>query len=47
VVELLLKHGADVNVKDVDDKIPLQRAIEAGYGTIVEILKSADEECVN
>lgn len=47
VVEMLLKHGADVNVKDVDDKIPLQRAIEAGYGTIVEILKSADEECVN
>ena len=47
VVEMLLKHGADVNVKDVDDKIPLQRAIEAGHGTIAEILKSADEECVN
>jgi ankyrin repeat protein len=47
VVELLLKHGADVNVKDVDDKIPLQSAIEAGHDTIAEILKSADEECVN
>ena len=44
VVEMLLKHGADVNVKDVDDKIPLQRAIEAGYGTIAEILKSGAKE---
>ena len=47
VVEMLLKHGADVNVKDVNDKIPLQRAIEAGHGTMAEILKSADEEGVN
>lgn len=41
LVDFLLKHGANVNLKSSKGKTPLSLATEAGYTNIVEILKKA------
>ncbi|MFD2444414.1 ankyrin repeat domain-containing protein [Bacillus sp. CGMCC 1.16607] len=37
-IELLIKHGADVNIPDSEGKTPLQQAEERGFVEIVEML---------
>lgn len=41
VVELLLAHGADVNVKDLHGETPLHKAVCGGHGQAVESLLAA------
>ena len=39
MVELLIGHGAEVNVKDYEGQTPLWSANENGHTEIVELLK--------
>ncbi|NTU30798.1 ankyrin repeat domain-containing protein [Brevibacillus sp. HB1.1] len=41
MVQLLIDHGADVNIPDSEGKTPLYRAKERGYDEIVQILQKA------
>jgi uncharacterized protein len=41
MVQLLIDHGADVNIPDSDGKTPLYHAKERGYDEIVQILEKA------
>ncbi|MFI8715635.1 ankyrin repeat domain-containing protein [Brevibacillus brevis] len=41
MVQLLIDHGADVNIPDSEGKTPLYRAKERGYHEIVQILQKA------
>lgn len=41
MVQLLIDHGADVNIPDSEGKSPLYRAKERGYDEIVQILEKA------
>jgi uncharacterized protein len=40
-IELLIKHGADVNIPDSEGKTPLQRAEERNFVEIIEIIQRA------
>ena len=39
IVQLLIEHGADVNIPDHDDVTPLQHARRRGFGEIVRVLE--------
>ena len=41
IVQLLIKHGADVNIADKDGVTPLQHAKRRGYSEIVRLLQNA------
>jgi hypothetical protein len=41
VVHLLIQHGADVNVKDSDGRVPLHQAVTAGRRDVIETLFAA------
>ncbi|RAT97710.1 ankyrin repeat domain-containing protein [Brevibacillus sp. Leaf182] len=41
MIQLLIDHGADVNIPDSEGKTPLYRAKERGYHEIVQILQKA------
>lgn len=41
IVRLLVDAGADVNIADGNGTLPLNHAIDAGYSSIVEILRAA------
>lgn len=38
IVELLLSHNADPNIKNEFDRIPLEEALQNGFGDLGEIL---------
>ena len=38
IIEILLSHGADINVKDKINNTPLFYAMEAGHKDVVELL---------
>lgn len=39
MAELLIAHGADVNVKDLDGTTPLGLAVKEGYEELAELLR--------
>lgn len=41
IVQLLIEHGADVNIPDKDGVTPLQHAKQRGYKEIAEMLAKA------
>jgi len=41
IVQLLIDHGADVNLPDGEGVTPLQHALNRGYAAIVDILQNA------
>lgn len=41
IIEILLQHGADINLADKDGVTPLQHARQRGYQEIIEILEGA------
>lgn len=49
VVKILLRHGANPDLRDEDGKTPLDRARERGEGThreVISILHSASKYCL-
>ena len=41
IVELLIKYGADVNIKDVGGKSPLSEATQFQNKEVIEVLQAA------